>query len=134
MLASLSSCAKGPDVRIVLCQDLAVNVLNSRAENIKWTEEKINHKQYDEAEIILSYEQDKNSEQISCYYPYTADVDADLGDELIDALSIYSTYPSKVKLKDKSISGDKLAKLVNQVMLMQGKAVLTKIKNSGKKE
>ena len=132
-VAGISSCSKSPDVRIVLCQDMTKKMLNIENTEFKWIDTKVLAQQYNGVEIILQYQHGSNTGNSACHYEFETTVDVEMGDELIDPLSIYSSYPEYLKLDGTFIKGKQLTKLVNQVMLMQGKNLLKKIEDNTKK-
>ncbi|NOQ80327.1 MAG: hypothetical protein GQ546_13130 [Gammaproteobacteria bacterium] len=126
-LILLASCAKTPDVRLTLCQDLTQLLLNS-PEGLQWHEHKSIIKGYQDLEMQVQFSTgEQNSKAYaSCFYSYEQD---EIGAETFqDPEAAYSTYPSKMILKDKAVDKILLSKSINKVMLQQGKDIINKVK------
>ena len=140
MSTFIISCAKTPDVRLTLCQDLTWFLLDSPAE-LQWQEHKTIMKGYEDLEMqvhfIINNEQ-AGSHQASCFYSYN-----ESGSGAIDGISdietfqnplaAYSTYPNKMILKGKIIDKKLLANSIFEVMNLQGKESIKKITETIKK-
>lgn len=128
----LLSCAKTADVRLVLCQDLTMNILNA-PENLVWQETKTIMKGYEDLEILLSYthgtaEQQLIKHEASCFYAYVQD---DIGIETFNTpTSAYSTYPSKMIIQNKQLMAKELAPMIEIIMTKQRKQALSQFKDN----
>ncbi len=125
--AILTSCSKGPDVRLTLCQDLSQLLLNGSKDNIEWTEHKAIIKGYQDLEMQIHFSLTRSNGvekklQASCFYPYEQD---DIGAETFEMpTSAYSSYPVKMLLDGQKVDSKQLAQSINKVMLMQGKQAI----------
>jgi hypothetical protein len=129
LLLFILSCSTGPDVRVVLCRDLTIDLIAS-AKGINWAKDTIQIKNLDEAQVSVIYEYDKkNTSQAGgksvCYYRYESE--AEVVDEIGAPLSVYSSYPYKMLFNGKLIRGKELVNRINKVMIKQGKAVIKEI-------
>lgn len=127
-LILLVSCAKTPDVRATLCQDVAQLLVNS-TEQFEWQEHKAIIKGYEDLEIqVQSTSAENNTIQASCFYPYVQD---EVGAETFqEPTAAYDTYPSKMLLQGKLVDKMLLSKTINTAMLQQGKDAVIKGKET----
>lgn len=125
---SITSCSKTPDVRLTLCQDMTQLLVNS-PEQLQWKEHKAIMTGHNDLEMQLTYTMTQPDGQIltqqaSCFYSYDQDeIDAETFNT---PTSSYSSYPNKMIFDNKTVARDKLAQLVNQAMLHQGKQLVVK--------
>ncbi|MDX2504107.1 MAG: hypothetical protein QNL62_06485 [Gammaproteobacteria bacterium] len=126
----ITSCAKTPDVRLTMCQDLTKLLLNS-PDKLEWQEHKPIIKGLDDLEMQIQFAitdasgQTSNA-QASCFYKYEQD---EIGAETFNTpTSAYSTYPHKMILQGKEINKQLLANSVNKVMILQGNEAIYKAK------
>jgi len=123
----LGSCSKGPDPRLVLCQDLGRVLLDVGDDGIEWTGYTPVIKGYQDLEMRVSFSlRNKQGEQsqgvASCFYPYEQD---EIGAETFEMpTAAYSTYPVKMVLNGKTVNKKLLAQSINKVMIMQGKQAI----------
>ncbi len=123
----LGSCSKGPDPRLVLCQDLGQMLLGVADNDIEWTGYKPVIKGYQDLEMRVSFslrnEQGEQSQEVaSCFYPYDQDeIEAETFEMPTAA---YSTYPVKMVLNGETVDKKLLAQSINKVMIMQGKQAI----------
>ena len=123
----LGSCSKGPDPRLVLCQDLGRVLLDVGDDGIEWTGHTPVIKGYQDLEMRVSFslrnEQGETSQGVaSCFYPYEQD---EIGAETFEMpTAAYSTYPVKMMLNGKTVEKKLLAQKINKVMIMQGKRAI----------
>ncbi len=132
----LSSCSKGPDPRLTLCQDLGQMLLGVADNNIEWTGHKPVIKGYQDLEMQVAFsftdEHGQQSQgQAACFYPYEQD---DIGAETFEMpTAAYSTYPVKMVLNGKIIDKKLLAQSINKVMIMQGKRAIENLQEKLKR-
>lgn len=125
----LTSCSKGPDPRLTLCQDLSQLFVDSK-EQLEWTEHKAIIKGYQDLEMQVHFTAtDTNGKQellqASCFYPYEQD---EIGAETFEMpTAAYSTYPVKMIFNGNNIDKKRLAQSINKVMIMQGKQAIKNI-------
>lgn len=135
MSLSIASCSKTPDTRLILCQDMTRLLLNS-PENLEWKEHKVIMNGYNDLEMQVTNTVTLSDGQVlthqaSCFYTYEQD---EIGEETFNTpTSAYSAYPNKMIFENKTVEQDKLAQLVNQAMVLQGKQVVVKAKEGVKK-
>lgn len=125
-LIVLASCAKTPDVRLTLCQDLTQLLLNS-PEDFQWQEHKA-IKAYQDLEMQLEFTTNEQSSTAyaSCFYSYVQD---EIGAETFqDPEAAYDTYPNKMVLMGEEVDKMLLSRSINSLMQQQGKTVLNKVK------
>ena len=126
-LIVLASCAKTPDVRLTLCQDLTQLLLNS-PEGLQWQEHKAIIKAYQDLEMQLEFTTNEQSSTAyaSCFYSYVQD---EIGAETFqDPEAAYDTYPNKMVLKGEEVDKMLLSRSINSLMQQQGKTALNKVK------
>lgn len=127
--------SRKPDVRLTLCQDLTILLLDSPA-SLEWQEHHSIIKGYEDLEVqvlfsvtdssITNNNGQSGTLQASCFYEYEQD---EIGPETFQApASAYSTYPSKMILNKKSVDKNILHKSITQVMKQQGKDAIKKLK------
>lgn len=128
----LTACSKKEDVRLVLCQDLTIMLLNSPDDYVRH-EYKIIMKGYEDLEVKLLYsttgaDGTTLDNQASCFYAY---VQEDVGMETFNTpSSAYDTYPNKVVFEGHELQPKTLAPLIEQVMIKQAKETVSKIKEN----
>jgi len=128
------ACTKTPDVRLSMCQDLAVLLLNS-PEGFEWQEHTPIMKGLDDLEMLVSYSIRQTNGQIlhdkaSCFYQYEQD---EIGAETFNTpTSAYSSYPHKMIFKGTEVDQQQLIKMINEVMMHQGKKAIFKAKEKVK--
>jgi len=131
---SIISCSKTPDVRLTMCQDLAVLFLNS-PESLEWKESKPIMRGLDDLEMQVFYSITQSNGEIlnaqaSCFYKYEQD---EIGAETFSTpTAAYSAYPNKMILNGKVVNKIELANTVNTVMLNQGGKAIIKVKENVK--
>jgi len=126
-LIVLASCAKTPDVRLTLCQDLTQLLLNSPA-GIQWQEHKAIIKGYQDLEMQIQFttNEQSNTAYASCFYSYVQD---EIGAETFqNPEAAYDTYPNKMILTGEVVDKMLLSRSINSVMQQQGKTALNKVK------
>ena len=123
-LILLASCSKTPDVRLTLCQDLTQLLLNT-PDDLEWQEHKTIIKGYQDLEIQVPFTYNEQSSTVyaSCFYSYEQD---EIGAETFqNPEAAYSSYPNKMILQGDVVDTVLLSKSINQVMLQQGKNVIS---------
>ena len=127
-----TSCSKTEDVRLVLCRDITMALLNS-AEDFVLHEQNTIMNGYEDLEIKLVYSTLQTDgitldQQSSCFYAYVED---DIGMETFNTpTSAYATYPGKVIFNKQELMPNQLAPMIEQIMLKQGREVINKIKDN----
>ncbi len=114
----LGSCSKGPDPRLVHCQDLGQVLLGVADDGIGWTGVTPVIKECQDLEMRVSYslryEQEEQSQGVaSCFYPYDQD---EIGAETFEMpTATYSTYPVKMVLNGETVDKKLLAQSINNL-------------------
>ena len=132
----LGSCSKGPDPRVVLCQDLGQMLLGVGDNDIEWTGHTPVIKGYQDLEMRVAFsftdEHGQQSQgQAACFYPYEQD---EIGAETFEMpTAAYSTYPVKMVLNGKTVDKKLLAQSINKVMIMQGKRAIENLQEKLKR-
>jgi hypothetical protein len=122
------SCSKTPDVRLTMCQDLMVLLLDPQ-DAIEWQEHKPVIRGYNDLEMPASYSTVKNAGKIqkaSCFYAYVQNQDGTGAEEFNTPTAAYSTYPNKMILNGKVVNKMELTNGVNAIMVRQGNKAITK--------
>lgn len=111
------------DVRVTLCKDL-VSEITAETVEASWDQEQMKFNGYEDMEVAISFTQSGTSGKISCFYPYDAVEENAMTQS--DPASAHATYPSLVKFNNKAINSSELAKMINRVLLKQGKQAVKK--------
>lgn len=108
------------DVRLTLCRGLVQELLPA-AEAVTWSGHEAVTKGYEGMEMRLRFERADGAGSAGCFYDYD-EAAGDYSDAhaLAEPTAVYHTYPSAMRLDGEVVEKQRLAVLVNQVMVKQG--------------
>jgi hypothetical protein len=119
LLVALTACSgPGEDVRVALCKDMAA--LATAGEDGTWESTVQEQGRYQD--LVVTVRSDGRT--ATCRYGFD-DTAADYSMPG-DPLAVYDTYPSALTVNGDPVSGQRLARLVEQAMVQQGKELADK--------
>ncbi len=127
VLNLLNSCAgPGEDVRVTLCKDLVVALMDGR-HAVQWVDSNSEARGREGLFVRLRFAVDDGADQAvvrraTCLYRYNAVDDTAL--TLSDPMSAYSTSPYEMRLGERRIRNPELADAIKQAMIGQGRQLI----------
>ena len=117
-VAAAPGCSDNPreDVRLTLCKDMVTIALGSVP---SWQGSEVRIRGYQGATVTVRLATADGDQQASCDYEYDGVDDTAL--TLANPIEAYSTSPSRMVLRGRTIAGPELAQLVKRAMQKQGR-------------